>query len=68
MPLLAYVWGPVKEATIRRNDPGCCARVCWRQSSRAPWVPSTWMREILNEGGLLRGRILRRLPYEKCGS
>jgi hypothetical protein len=25
------------------------------------------MREILNEGGLLRGRALRRLPYDKVG-
>jgi hypothetical protein len=30
-----------------------------------PWVPSTWMREVLNEGGLLRSRVLRRLPFEK---
>jgi TetR/AcrR family transcriptional regulator len=30
-----------------------------------PWVPSAWMREILNEGGLLRERIVRRLPYAK---
>ncbi len=30
-----------------------------------PWIPSTWMREILNEGGLLRNRVLCRLPFEK---
>ena len=28
-------------------------------------MPSTWMREILNEDGLLRGRMLRRLPVDK---
>ena len=32
-----------------------------------PWVPSTWMREVLNEGGLLRTRVLRHLPFEKIG-
>jgi len=32
-----------------------------------PWVPSTWMREVLNEGGLLRGRVLRYLPFDKIG-
>jgi TetR/AcrR family transcriptional regulator len=30
-----------------------------------PWVPSTWMREVLNEGGLLRSRVLRHLPFDK---
>jgi TetR/AcrR family transcriptional regulator len=30
-----------------------------------PWIPATWMREILNEGGLLRTRMLRRLPFDK---
>lgn len=64
-PLLAYVWGPVKE----NNDAAELIRgVIGRlldAIERSPWVPSTWMREVLNEGGLLRTRILRRLPYEK---
>ena len=30
-----------------------------------PWVPSTWMREVLNEGGLLRSRVVRHLPFKK---
>jgi TetR/AcrR family transcriptional regulator len=33
---------------------------------RMPWIPSTWMREVLNEGGLLRTRVLRHLPLEKA--
>ena len=32
---------------------------------RMPWIPSTWMREVLNEGGLLRSRVLRKLPFDK---
>ena len=64
-PLLTYVWGPVKEG----DDPAELIRGVVQRLleaiERSPWVPSTWMREILNEGGLLRTRILRRLPYEK---
>ncbi len=64
-PLLAYVWGPVTEG----DDPGAIIRGIVQRLlegiGRMPWVPSTWMREILNEDGLLRERILRHLPYEK---
>src|SRR5215469_9785303 len=30
-----------------------------------PWLPSLWMREIINEGGLLRERALRHVPIDK---
>ena len=30
-----------------------------------PWVPSVWMREVLNQDGLLRDRVLRHLPFDK---
>ena len=64
-PLLAYVWGPVAEG----EDPAELIRGIVQRLldaiERSPWVPSTWMREILNERGLLRGRLLPRLPYEK---
>jgi AcrR family transcriptional regulator len=64
-PFIDYVWGPVEPG----DDPveiiaGVVTRLL-KGVERAPWVPSTWMREILNEGGLLRGRALRRLPYDK---
>ena len=64
-PFIDYVWGPVKPG----GDPaeiitGVVTRLL-RGIERAPWIPSTWMREILNEGGLLRGRALRRLPFDK---
>ena len=66
-PFIDYVWSPVKPG----GDPveiiaGVVTRLL-KGIERAPWVPSTWMREILNEGGLLRGRALRRLPYDKVG-
>jgi AcrR family transcriptional regulator len=64
-PFIAYVWDPVKPG----SDPvelirGIVERLL-AGIERAPWVPSAWMREILNEGGLLRGRVLRRIPVEK---
>lgn len=31
----------------------------------APWLPSLWLREIIQEGGLLRERVLRRIPAER---
>jgi AcrR family transcriptional regulator len=34
-------------------------------TSRMPWLPPLWLREIVNEGGLLRERMLKRLPVEQ---
>ncbi|WP_432258386.1 TetR/AcrR family transcriptional regulator [Cupriavidus sp. TMH.W2] len=30
-----------------------------------PWLPSLWMREMANEGGLLRDRMIKRVPIEQ---
>jgi hypothetical protein len=29
-----------------------------------PWLPSLWIREIVTEGGQLRSRLLKTLPFE----
>jgi AcrR family transcriptional regulator len=34
-------------------------------TSRMPWLPPLWLREIVNEGGLLRERMMKRLPVEQ---
>ncbi|MFD1972317.1 TetR/AcrR family transcriptional regulator [Trinickia caryophylli] len=34
-------------------------------TGRMPWLPSLWLREIVNEGGMLRERVLGRLPVER---
>lgn len=65
LPFITYVWDPVQLG----DDPaelirGVVTRLL-EKIELAPWVPSTWMREILNEAGLLRGRMMRRLPIEK---
>jgi len=64
-PLIASVWSPVQpnaspEDLIRGVVERLVAGV-----ERNPWIPSTWMREVLNEGGLLRSRVLRKLPFDK---
>lgn len=64
-PLIASVWDPVHE---RESAPGILRGVIERLAAgieHNPWVPSAWMREILNENGLLRTRVLRYLPIEK---
>lgn len=33
-------------------------------TERMPWLPPLWMREIVNEGGLLRERMLQRIPFD----
>jgi len=33
-------------------------------SEKAPWLPSLWLREIIQEGGLLRERVLKRIPSD----
>ena len=65
--LIGSVWGPVEDdgapaETIRGVVERMLAGI-----ERMPWVPSVWMREVLNEGGLLRARVLRHLPFDKVG-
>lgn len=33
-----------------------------------PWLPSLWLREIVNEGGLLRERAFARIPVQKLAA
>jgi len=65
VPLITYVWDPVQPGDSPANILSGVVQRLLEQIQRAPWVPSTWMREILTEDGLLRGRMLSRLPIEK---
>jgi AcrR family transcriptional regulator len=33
-----------------------------------PWLPSLWLREIVQEGGLLRERVMEHLPRDRIGA
>jgi len=66
-PLIADVWGPVAAGEGPTEIVRGIVGRMLAGIEQMPWVPSTWMREVLNEGGLLRGRVLRYLPFEKIG-
>ena len=66
-PLITGVWGPVKEGEAPAEIVRGVVERMLAGIEKMPWVPSTWMREVLNEGGLLRTRVLRHLPFEKIG-
>lgn len=67
-PLIAGVWGPVAPGAAPAEILRGVVKRMLAGIEMMPWVPSTWMREVLNEGGLLRGRVLRHLPLEKIGA
>jgi AcrR family transcriptional regulator len=66
-PLIAGVWGPVTSGETPSEILRGVVERMLAGIEKMPWVPSTWMREVLNESGLLRGRVLRYLPFEKIG-
>ena len=67
---IAFVWESVDSAGgDLAQDPRALveelvARL-FEVTSRMPWLPPLWLREIVNEGGLLRERMLKRLPIEQ---
>lgn len=64
-PLITSVWDPVcEDETPVEMLQGVIERLVAGIESNS-WVPSTWLREILNENGLLRGRVLPYLPLNK---
>ena len=63
--VIAHVWEPVEEGQDASDLIKGIVERLLNGIEQMPWIPSTWMREILNEGGLLRHRVLCRLPFEK---
>jgi len=67
-PLFHAIWDA---ADVVRSAPlelvrGMLARM-FEVTGRNPWLPSLWLREIVNEGGLLRERALRHIPLGQVG-
>jgi TetR/AcrR family transcriptional regulator len=64
-PVIVHVWNPVS----RNAPPTELVRGIVRRFldgiERMPWIPSMWIRDVLNEGGLLRTRVLRQVPMDK---
>lgn len=64
---IAYVWGSADSASAA--DPHALVQELvarlFEVTEQLPWLPPLWLREIVNEGGLLRERMLKRLPIEQ---
>jgi AcrR family transcriptional regulator len=69
LPLITAVWDPIRTG---EDDPAEMVRGFVERLlqgiKQMPWIPSMWIREVLNEGGLLRSRVLRYIPRERVRS
>jgi len=65
-PLFRAIWEPVdpERAAPLEMVQGIVQRMLEVTGTR-PWLPSLWLREIVNEGGLLRERALRHIPIKR---
>ena len=58
------VWAPVLETTeLEPMLRGLVRRIVTAAEAN-PWLASLWLREIISEGGQLRTRLLKNLPFE----
>jgi len=67
-PLFLAIWDPVD---AEHGEPielvtGIVRRM-FDVTANNPWLPSLWLREIVNEGGLLREQALRHIPVKRVG-
>lgn len=61
-----FVW-QVGEADVDEDAAQLAHKLVDRMfdvTGRMPWLPSLWMREVVNEGGMLRERLLARIPVD----
>lgn len=65
-PLFHIVWDPVPapDESPQEAVAGVVHRL-FQVTTANTWVPSLWIREIINEGGLLRERALRHVPLDR---
>lgn len=62
--IVTGVWSPVREVNeIVPMLRGLVRRIL-AATDLNPWLPSLWLREIVSEGGRLRDRLMRILPFE----
>ena len=62
-PVIDVIWAPIErqDADPISIVPELVTRVIGCVESM-PWLPPLWLREILNEGGQLRARMIARIP------
>jgi TetR/AcrR family transcriptional regulator len=62
--IVTGVWSPVVETPeVVPMLRGLVQRIL-RATEVHPWLPSLWLREVVSEGGQLRDRLMRILPFE----
>lgn len=62
--IVTGVWSPVVETTeVVPMLRGLVQRIL-AATEVNPWLPSLWLREVVSEGGRLRERLMRILPFE----
>lgn len=62
--IVTGVWSPVVETTeVVPMLRGLVQRIL-TATELHPWLPSLWLREVVSEGGRLRERLMRILPFE----
>ncbi|HYL01006.1 MAG TPA: TetR/AcrR family transcriptional regulator [Steroidobacteraceae bacterium] len=62
--IVTAVWSPVVETDeVVPMLRGLVQRIL-SATELHPWLPSLWLREVVSEGGQLRERLLRILPFE----
>lgn len=61
-----YIWEPATDPAY--EDPFLLVEQfvnrMMAMTEQMPWLPSLWIREVFNQGGLLRERLIPRLPLE----
>jgi AcrR family transcriptional regulator len=62
--IVSGVWSPVLETDeVAPMLRGLVRRIL-AATELSPWLPSLWLREVISEGGQLRDRLMRILPFE----
>src|SRR5215469_1089728 len=62
--IVTGVWSPVVETDeVVPMLRGLVQRIL-KATEIHPWLPSLWLREVISEGGQLRERLMRILPFE----
>jgi TetR/AcrR family transcriptional regulator len=63
-PILSTVWSPVTASKdVVPMLRGLVQRIL-QAVELNPWLPSLWIREIVTEGGQLRSRLVKALPFQ----
>lgn len=65
-PVIRRLWQPAEAEHASALDlVGALLTGMLDVTEEIPWLASLWLREIVQEGGLLRERVLRRLPRDR---